>query len=279
MPQDDPRPEIARKKVVYERSGLSEVTVRRDEPYVGAGGAALTMDVYSPPGLERGARRPAVVFVIGFSDVGAQARLGCRFKEMESFVSWARLVAASGMVAITHSTGADPAADVRALLRHVRENAAELGVDASRVGLWACSGHAPSALAALMAEGDRPKCAALFYGYLLDLEGSSAVAEAARTFGFANPAAGRSVADLPHETPLFIARAGRDAMPRLNEATDRFVGAALAANRPLTLVNHPAAPHAFDLMDAGETSREVIRQALAFLSFQLRREPVGGVLS
>jgi hypothetical protein len=39
--------------------------------------------------------------------------------------------------------------------------------------------------------------------------------------------------------PLFIARAGRDAVPLLNDALDRFVAAAVAANAPLTLVNHP----------------------------------------
>ena len=50
-----------------------------------------------------------------------------------------------------------------------------------------------------------------------------------------------------------IARAGEDQMPRLNESIDRFVAEGLKRGLPLTLVNHPHAPHAFDLMDDSET--------------------------
>jgi hypothetical protein len=95
------------------------------------------------------------------------------------------------------------------------------------------------------------------------------VAEGARTWGFVNPCAGREVGDLPPRVPLFVARAGRDQMPRLNETLDRFVCEALKHNLPLTFVNHAEGPHAFDLFDDGETSREVIRRILSFMRFHL----------
>jgi hypothetical protein len=143
-------------------------------------------------------------------------------------------------------------------------------VDEQRIGVWACSGNVPNALAVLMQEARGAlKCAVLCYGYMLDLDGSTAVAETARQWGFVNPCAGKSVDDLPGDLPLFIARAGQD-QPRLNDALDRFVLMALTGNLPITLVNHPAAPHAFDLLDASETSREIIRRILAFLQFHLR---------
>ena len=196
--------------------------------------------------------------------------LGCKFKEMESFLSWARLVAASGMVAILYTNGSDPAADARAVLRYLRENAASLGVDESRLGLWACSGHVPTALAVLI---DEPHvslcCAALCYGYTLDLDGSTHVADAAQTWHFANPAAGRSVADLPAATALFLARAGQDQTSHLNEALDRFLAHAVGRNLSVTFVNHPTGPHAFDILEDSEETREVIRQVLGFLRFQL----------
>ena len=50
---------------------------------------------------------------------------------------------------------------------------------------------------------------------------------------------------------------------------DRFAAKALAANLPLTLVNHPNGPHAFDLFDESDTSREIVRRVLRFLSFEL----------
>jgi acetyl esterase/lipase len=269
MSEETPRHEITKKAVVYRLPGVEAVTVRRDMTYRVTEAGPLSMDLYSPLHSKSGARRPAVVFVIGFSDVGAQKILGCPFREMESYVSWARLVAASGMVAINY-TNREPATDLRALLQHVRQDAESLGIDENRIGLWACSGNVPLALSLLMQERREPlRCVALLYGYTLDLDGSTGVAEAARTRGFVNACAGKSLDDLSPEVPLFIARAGADEMPGLNETLDRFLVKALGRNLPVTFVNHAAAPHAFDLFLDSETSRDVIRQLLGFLQCHL----------
>jgi len=58
-------------------------------------------------------------------------------------------------------------------------------------------------------------------------------------------------------------------MPGPNDALDRFVGAALAVNRPVTLMNHATGPHAFDLFDDTRTSRDIVKRVLAFLQFHL----------
>lgn len=104
---------------------------------------------------------------------------------------------------------------------------------------------------------------------MLDLEGSTAVAEAATQFRFLNPCAGKSVDDLASTAPLLVVRAGQDAMPELNESIDQFLTGALVRNLPVTLVNHPSAPHAFDVLEDSESSRRVIRQILAFLRIHL----------
>jgi hypothetical protein len=103
----------------------------------------------------------------------------------------------------------------------------------------------------------------------LDLDGSAVVAEAAKEYGFVNACAGRSVKDLPADVPLYMVRAGRDHFPGLNETMDRFISSALAHNLPVTFVNHHTGPHTFDLDDDSEVSREIIRQALAFLQRNL----------
>lgn len=59
-------------------------------------------------------------------------------------------------------------------------------------------------------------------------------------------------------------------MPGLNDTIDRFIGLALTRNLPLTLLNHASAPHAFDIVDNSETTREVIRLVLGFLRFHLQ---------
>jgi len=269
MSPDTQRDHIFKKRVVYTRPGADAVTIRRDEPYRAADGSALPMDLYYPPHSTSGAQTPVVIFITGFSDVGAQRLFGAPLKQMGSYTSWAQLAAASGLAAITY-TNREPAADAHAIVRHVRQNAASLNMDEHRIGVWACSGNGPTALSVLMQNADDGlKCAALCYPYTLDLDGSTSVADAAGQWGFVNPCVGTSVDDLPRDVPLFIARAGQDQMPGLNETLDRFLIKALTRNLPVTFVNHAAAPHAFDLFDDSETSREIIRRILAFLQFHL----------
>ena len=274
MSQDTQQEHISKKRVVYTLPGIGAVTVRRDEAYRVTDTGVLAMDLYYPPDSTAGARTPAVVFVTGFNDAGAQRMLGCRMKEMASYISWGQLAAASGLVGITY-TNSEPATDVHAVLQHLRQNAAALDIDETRIGVWACSGNVPTALSALMKGGqDSLKCAVLCYPYVLDVDGSTGIADAARQFGFVNPSAGKSVDDLPRDVPLFIARAGQDQMPGLNHALDRFLAGALACNLPVTFVNHPTGPHAFDLFDDSDASREIIRRILAFLQFHLGRLPL-----
>jgi hypothetical protein len=257
---------ISRKRVVYTIDGMEAIEIRRDVPYGTSDTGSLTMDVYYPPQADRSARLPLVLFVTGFSDRGAELMVGCKFKEMGSYVSWAQLVAASGMIGVTYANE-QPDRDALAVLQHIRAHPEELGVHASRIGIWSCSGNVPNALALSMRE--RFTCAAFFYGYTLDLDGASDVAGAQAQFRFVNASAGRTMVDLPREMPLLVARAGKDEMPGLNSALDRFVARALAGNLPLTLVNHPSGPHAFDLWDDSASSREIVRQCLAFLRFNL----------
>jgi hypothetical protein len=88
-------------------------------------------------------------------------------------------------------------------------------------------------------------------------------------FRFVTPAAGRTVADLPPELPLLIARAGNDEFAHLNDTIDAFVAAALARDLPITVINHRGAPHAFDAIVDDEPTREIIRRMIAFLRFHL----------
>ena len=248
---------------------MERATIRKDVVYRTTDAGPLTMDLYYPADFKIGARLPAVVFVAGYSDVGYEKTLGCKFKEMAMSVSWGQLAAASGLVAIAY-TNREPAADLDALLQHVRQNAATLGIDENRIGVWACSGNVPLALWAVMEAGrDFLKCAVLLYGYMIDLDGATGVAEAAQMFRFTNPNAGTSIDDLPQNVALFIVRAGQEQFAHLNDSIDRFLAQAVTRNLPITFVNHATGPHAFDLLQDSETSREIIRQILSFLRSQL----------
>ena len=222
---------------------------------------------YSPPQASGGAPVPAVVLVLGYPDAGVPLSLGCHFKEFGMSASWARLLAASGMAAVVYTTRT-PATDVHGVLQHLRQNAAALGVDARRIGLLAASANVAVALSALMQDADLT-CAALLYGFTLDLDGSTTEADMSRTYGFANACAGRSMDDLPGDIPLLVVRAGQDQFAGLNTSLDTFVTRALARNLPLSVINYPSGAHAFDLDEDTDASRNIVRQTLAFLRFQL----------
>ena len=276
MSDESRRHEIVTKRVVYTTPGTDRVTVQRDLEYRTTPTGVLTMDLYRGPETTPGEGTPAVILVTGYPDPGVRSKLGCSGKDIGASVSWGRLIAAAGILAITY-TNREPAGDLQALLEYVRHNAGSLGIDDRRIGLFASSGNVPLALSALIQDGGKGlRCAVLTNGYMLDLDGLTGVAEAATTFGFVNPAAGKSVEDLPADVPLFIVRSGQDQLPHLNDTIDRFLLRALAGNRDVTFVNHAKAPHAFDLFHDGETSRAIIRQMLAFMQSCLTVQPGQG---
>ncbi len=272
MTETSVKHEMATRRVLFHLPGMEAIAVRRDLEYRQTDAGMLTLDLYAPPDRSALAPLPAVVIVAGYPDAGFQKHVGCRFKEMGSTSSWGQLLAASGIAAIAYANR-EPVADAQALLEFLHENAGSLGIDAARIGLWSSSGNSPLALAMLMG-GPRIQCATFCYGYMLDPDGAEIVAPMSRAFGFVNPCAGRTVEDLPPDVPLFLARAGRDQTPRLNETLDAFVSAALGSNLPITFANLPGAPHAFDLLQDDDASRAVIRQILAFLQHHLRAQAV-----
>jgi len=71
--------------------------------------------------------------------------------------------------------------------------------------------------------------------------------------------------------PVFIARAGRDEVPTMDDSIDRFVKEALAKNIALTLANHPQGVHGFDNQNDDDRSREIIQSVIAFMQTHLNR--------
>ncbi|MGE3507925.1 MAG: alpha/beta hydrolase [Vicinamibacterales bacterium] len=260
-----PPPDLFARRVCLQLPNMDAVTVRRDIRYASDAGNPLLMDLYEPEGESPPGGWPAVVIVTGYSGARPPQPGAPPYKSTGWAVSTAQLIARSGLAAIAY-TSLDPGSDLRRLLAYIRTEAAALHVDASRHGILAVSGNVPTALAALARDAAHPPACCVFsYGCLLDLDGATDVAEAAGQFGFSNPLAGASVADLRSDVPMLIVRAGRDQFPAMNASIDRFVAHALAANLPISLINYAAGSHAFDLFDGSDAARSVLRQQLAFL--------------
>ena len=232
--------------VVESVPGMDRVRIDRDVAYKTVEGRTLQMDIYRPPEAAGKQALPAVVFVNGVGDNPGFDKL----RTWGQYTSWPRLVAASGLVAVTFDArqGEANLEDVRDLFAHLRENAAGMGIDATRIAAWACSANVHSALALLMQPGDLPASTAVMYYGATDL------------------------AEVRRDLPVLLVRAGRD-RPQMNEQVDRLAERALGANAPWTVLNVPGGHHAFDVLDDTEESRRAIRATLAFLQAQLGPQP------
>ena len=260
----------------YTVGGMDTVRVVRDVRYKtatvnGRTGAPLSLDVYRVPG---GRRAPGVVFVHG----GLVAGQTPNAKDWPLYRSWGRIVAASGMVGIvldhrmnTNDVVDEAGADLLDAIAHVRDRASEYGLDESRLCVAFYSAGGPIAGVVLREWMPHVRCVVLYYPYL-DLE------HLARTTPFRGPlpaarvealrayspraALARGPDSLP---PIFLARAGRDAIPFLNESVDRFVAEALQRNVVLDFVNHAVGEHGFDTVTRDRRTQDIVGQTLRFM--------------
>jgi len=258
--------------VVLRLPGMDRVRVVRNLKYSEVSHPNLLMDVFIPPDLKPRELRPVVVFIHG----GAGPENAP--KDWGIFQSWGRLIAAAGMVAaaFTHrfspppqSRLAEAAADVDSAIQYLRGNAVSLHANSDRIGVcaWSSGGALLSSL--LTKQPPLVRCVVAFYA-MLDLQqyapaGDAAALQTLKEFS--------AIAALPEDAasmlPMLIARAGRDEVPMLNAALDRFAAKALAANAPITVINHPTGVHGFDNQNDDERSREIIRSVIEFLRTHL----------
>ena len=250
------------KRIIRDLDSMRQIEVTRDIKYYDD----LKLDVYHPTGSSA-ALPPAVMIVAGYRDVGVPMTLGCNWREMEFVISLAQLIAVSGMAAITYSTSS-PADDAGRVSDFIARSGAELRIDAKRLGIWASSGNVPAALGFLIEKRPAVRAAVLSNGYAFDAADITTVAEAAAAYRFVNATAGRSVSDLPADVPMLIVRCGQDD-PGLNASLDRFVGDAVSANLPIAFVNHPTAPHAFEITVDSPLSHHILDGMLSFMRFHL----------
>lgn len=282
-PQSPPTPrrsmsETIKLPVVYALQGMDKVVVRSDLKYTRAGEPHLLMDVYAPPRRGKDDRRPAVLFIHGSVPPGSWA------KDMGVFKSWGRLAAASGMIGVTftHRLGypnprlAQAEGDVTAAVNYVRANADSLGVDRDRICLAAYSGAGPLLSAAMRDRPPHVRCLVAFYAFLdirrSELHRGHESEESLAKFSPVTYLAGGG----GKIAPVFIARAGLDEIPALNESVDGFTREAISFNAAVTVVNHPRGVHGFDVLTDDERSREIIRAALAFMQTHLGIGEAGG---
>jgi hypothetical protein len=210
------------------------VRVTRNITYV----RNLAFDLYRP--AHAAGPVPVVVFLNG---IGADW-----MRQHVQYTSWPRAVTARGLAGISMDSGESTVeADTRALVDHLRKNAATLGVVPDRIVFWMCSANVRKGLP-LVLGGALPETqgAVVYYG-TADLK------------------------SFPPDIPVLFARAGLD-NPGLNDGLDALVALAVRENRPVELVNLPGAVHGFDLRDDDVATRQAIARTLDFMEAALKPE-------
>ena len=266
--------ERVNKPVVYQVEGMDRVRVRKDLVYKKDGADELKMDISTPEKQKPGESLPAVFLIHG----GVSRDDPIRPKDWGIYKSWGRLIAASGMAGVTfnHRVGyPDPnltqgAADLTDAIAFVRGRAADFGIDPERIALAAYSAGGPLLAAPIREPKPYIRCLVAFYAFL-DLRPSALhrkflSEEQIRQF---SPAVALSESAGP--PPIFVGRAGKDQIPDLLPGLDTFVAEALARNAPLVFYNQPGGEHGFDNQEGDSRSRDIVREAVAFLKSNLSR--------
>lgn len=221
--------------VVYRVPEMDRVVVSSG---IAFGDGERRLDLYVPPAVAGvpGATRRAAVPVVVFANV-----TGLPFRSWEIYRDWARLVAAHGMAGVVYeSDRADPRKSLDAVMAHLSAHGAELGVDPTRAAVWACSANVSLALPWLM--GSPPpgvRAAVLYYG-------------------------ATTVPALRKDLPVFYVLAGRDA-PSLIDGMRGLFARAAREGAPWTMANAASLTHAFDALDEGSESRQLVKETVAWL--------------
>ena len=238
--------DITRYGVVLDHPDVPRVTVHEGVTYLTTAAGPQNLDIYLPPGLKAGEKRPAVVFLNAIGDNPG----GSKVKSWEIYRSWPRLIAAYGMVGISMDADADRVQEsLRGVFRFLAQQGAAHGVDAAHIGVYAASANVTGASAYLFGDSaySGVRAAALYYG---------------------QPPAQNLRGDLP---VLFIVAEG-DA-PGGGARLAGLWQKVIEAKAPWRLVFGSRLPHAFDAAEDTDESRRVIIESIEFWKTWLQPVP------
>jgi acetyl esterase/lipase/sugar lactone lactonase YvrE len=239
----------------------ARVTVQSFTLERGGGFGPSVVRVAIPPGARNADRFPVVVIVHGRNnqEVRASASGG--------FLGWARLLAASGFVAVLpdHRLGqgvvsaAGARDDVAAAIAALRGRAADFNADPSRMCFLTFSEGI--AVATPLLQGDTtPRCVAAFYPTV------DVTDQRANAWTFETPELRRDMSLLHRgfSGPMFVARGGADRAD-VNEPLAQF-----AQTPSVIVITHASGGHGFERAAPDAESARIIGEAIAFLERSLR---------
>lgn len=209
---------------------------KRNIVYMTSGAESYSFDLYKP--AVPSASLPVVIFV----NVVGKVLGPVPFRDHPQYAGWGQLIAGNGFAAIVMESEKQKAVySFDQLVAYLQANDKALGIDASRIVIYACSANVQAGIPILTDPARKYlKGALVFYGY-------------------------GQVNQYRMDLPVIVFRAGLDGRS-LNANLDQIVAGAIQHNAPWTLINASDMHHGFEVVDDNEQSRALIRQALAFIA-------------
>jgi tetratricopeptide (TPR) repeat protein len=227
--------------LVYHEPGMDKVTVRVKQKFKGLNrDSLLYFNIYYPENIPKSKTLPVVIFNNGVGSLD--------LPEWQIYKDWGRLIAAHGIIAITHQARNRKAnTDFADLIQYLEENASALQIDKNKLGIWVCSGNTPVGWSfANDPKNSAVKAIVVYYGFI--------------------PPQERSVRR--QDLEIFMARAGLDSY-NLNKGMEELMTDALQKDSHIEFVNYPEGQHAFDAFDNTPRSKEIILQTVDFFKRNL----------
>lgn len=261
-------------RVVYSIPGMEQALVREGIVYRTLADQDLKLDIYYPHGYTPGNPLPTAILVHG----DWPAHIIRHSNDLGVYVSWAQLIAASGIIAVNFNHRSterltrihDAASDVAQLLGYVRYNSEVLDIAGDNLCIWAFSAGTPLGMWAAMRDNpDYVRAIVACYGVMDLSEVRDALAPEISEQDVRDFSALHYLEQYHGKiAPTLIAKAGLDS-PHLNASIDKFVARAESLGAPVELLVHPNGRHGFDVLNDDLRSREIIKATLDFVRYSL----------
>lgn len=262
-------PDFPEKRIVYQIPEMKNVICHNGIVYHSVNGIDLKADIYVPAKGGKSTPIPVVILAINYPDSAFNKWFGRDGKDLQMCVSWAELIAASGMAAVTYQTEFSPS-ETESLIYFLKKNAEDYHIDMTHLCVFGASANTLGAQSLMQQDDFNIQCAVLNYGILLtpDQKYYAEIDSAADMLGFYFSDL-RKISRIPENIPMLVTRAGKDRFQLVNDSTDYFVAEAMRSNVPLTFINYPDGQHDFDVLDDTEISKLIIRQTVDFMKTHL----------
>ena len=257
--------------VAYEVTGMNDVIVKKDLPYLKTADSTLKMDIYYPPKFDFKRKIPAIVFVFGYTNEGQLKTAKHQLRTWSPYTSWCKVVAASGMAAVVYET-INPENDLKSLIQYINSNTDNLNIDVNKIGAYSCSANTPTEIAYILNDSNCIfKCAVVYYGIFLttDFKYISTIDTLSQNMGFVTPRLFEPTS-WNKKVPIMIVHAGKDFVPNTDESLTGFLNKAVKQKVPFTLINYATGIHGFDVYSDNKEIREIIKTTLEFWEFNLK---------